>query len=248
MAVQPSARGSFTGVVGFILAAAGSAVGLGNIWRFPYMTGQNGGAAFLFIYLLAVIALGIPLLMNEIGLGRRTRKNPVDAILSLGGGWYVVAGFLSVLACFLVLSYYSVIGGWTIFYSLSHFAGKHVDFWEFVSDPIKAGIPFAVFIGLTVFIVQGGVSKGIELASRILMPFLFLLVIALAIYSLTLPGSWKGVEFYLKPDFSEVTPRTWILAVGQAFFSLSVGWGLMITYGSYLPAEASIPRLSLIHI
>ncbi len=241
MASGSGQRGSFTGALGFILAAAGSAVGLGNIWRFPYRTGENGGAAFLVIYLLIVVVLGLPLLMNEIAIGRRARKNPVDALRVLGGGPFVVAGYLSILACFLVLSYYSVIGGWTIYYGLASVVGKQVVFGEFVQDMWKTGIVCFVFLFLTVLIVQGGVSGGIELASKILMPVLFFLVVGLAVYSLSLPGSWSGVEFYLSPDLSEVTATTWLQALGQAFFSLSVGWGLMITYGSYFSREGNIP-------
>ncbi len=238
-------RGSFSGKIGFILAAAGSAVGLGNIWRFPYIAGQNGGAAFVFIYILSIILIALPLLMNEIAFGRYTRRNPVDAfgVVKPGTLWRFV-GYISILACFMVLSYYSVIAGWTLYYFWESLLGKEVVFTEFASDPVKAGIPFLIFLVATILIVQGGVQGGIERASRIMMPILFVLLILVLIRSLTLSGASAGLEFFLAPDFEEITPKTFLLALGQAFFSMSVGWGLMVTYGSYLPKNISIPNSS----
>ncbi len=245
MALAGDSRGSFSGKIGFILAAAGSAVGLGNIWRFPYIAGQNGGAAFVLIYILSIVLIALPLLMNEIGFGRYTRRNPVDAfgVVKPGTLWRLV-GYISILACFVVLSYYAVIAGWTLYYFWETLIGKEIVFAEFASDPLKAGIPFVIFMIATILIVQGGVQGGIERASRIMMPILFVLLVLVLIRSVTLPGAEGGLEFFLSPDFEEITPKTFLLALGQAFFSMSVGWGLMVTYGSYLPKNISIPNSS----
>lgn len=247
MAVSASSesRGQWGSSLGFIMAAAGSAVGLGNIWRFPYLTGENGGGAFVFLYLLCVLLIGIPLLLNEIALGRKSGKNPVGAIRDTGGNkaWQV-AGVLCILVCFCVFSYYSVIAGWTLGYIFTELINIPVDFNEFVQTPHYI-IPLTfAFILFTILIVLGGISGGIEKAAKFLMPVLFIIIIFIAGRSVTLEGAQAGIDYYLNPDFSKITTKVALVALGQAFFSMSVGWGLMITFGSYLPKNANIVRSS----
>lgn len=231
--------------LGFVLAAAGSAIGLGNVWRFPYLAGQNGGAAFVFIYLAIVLLIGLPVMMAEVGLGRFTRRNPVGAFAKIvpQSGWRMV-GVLGVITGFAILSYYSVVAGWTLRYLVKAATGAFTS----LTDPGQTGALFeqtvgdiqtvltfhALFMVLTVAVVIGGVRQGIERWTLILMPALFLLLLLLVLRSVTLEGASKGIAFYLNPDFSEVTGATFLAALGQAFFSLSLGMGAMITYGSYL--------------
>ncbi len=239
-------RGSWSSSLGFILAAAGSAVGLGNIWRFPYLTGENGGAAFVLIYVACVVLIGIPLLYNEMALGRFTRKGPVGAFQALKPNtWWVLVPWLSVISCFVVLSYYSVIAGWTVGYVGKLLIGDATPFGDFVANPLIVLGTMGIFILLTIYIVAGGVEKGIEKWSKILMPVLFLLLMVITIRSITLPGAEKGIEFYLVPDFSKITWNTWLVALGQAFFSMSVGWGIMIAYASYMPKESNMIQSGL---
>jgi NSS family neurotransmitter:Na+ symporter len=238
-------RGQFGSSLGFILAAAGSAVGLGNIWRFPYLTAENGGGAFVFVYILCVLLIGLPLLFNEIALGRKSGKNPIGAIRETGGNrFWQLAGVMCVLVCFFVLSYYSVIAGWTVGYIFTEVINIPVDFEEFVETPMYV-IPLTfLFILMTILIVLGGVSGGIEKASKVLMPMLFIIVIFIAGRSVTLDGASAGIEYYLNPDFSKINSKVVLQALGQAFFSMSVGWGLMITFGSYLKKESNIIQAS----
>lgn len=242
-----ASRGQFGSRFGFIMAAAGSAVGLGNIWRFPYLTGENGGAAFVFVYILCVVLVGAPMLINEIALGRLTGKNPVGAFKSTGanGVWTFFAGVLPLIVTFVVLSYYSTIAGWTVGYIFTSFFSVKMSFAEFIANPSYV-IPLAAFVILiTVLIVLGGVAGGIEKATKILMPALFVLLLIVIARSLTLPGAGKGVEYYLIPDFSKINGHVVLKALTQAFFSLGVGWGMMITYGSYLPKNQNIVTSSL---
>ncbi|WP_268035463.1 sodium-dependent transporter [Algoriphagus sp. PAP.12] len=234
-------RGQFGSSLGFIMAAAGSAVGLGNIWRFPYLTAENGGGAFVFVYLICVLFIALPLLLNEIALGRRSRKNPIGAVRETGGNkFWQLAGVLCVLVCFFVFSYYSVIAGWTVGYIVTEIINIPVDFSEFVQTPLYV-IPLTfLFILFTILIVLGGVSGGIEKAAKFLMPVLFLIIIFIAGRSVTLEGAEAGIQYYLNPDFSKINGTVVLQALGQAFFSMSVGWGLMITFGSYLPKESNI--------
>ncbi|HAS58809.1 MAG TPA: sodium-dependent transporter [Algoriphagus sp.] len=238
-------RGQWGSSLGFIMAAAGSAVGLGNIWRFPYLTGQNGGGAFVFVYIICVLFIGIPLLFNEIALGRRSGKNPIGAIRDTGGNkFWQLAGVLCVLVCFFVFSYYSVIAGWTVGYIFTEIINLPVDFEVFVQTPMYV-IPLTfLFILLTILIVLGGVSGGIEKAAKFLMPVLFIIIIFIAGRSVTLEGAEAGIQYYLNPDFSKINGTVILQALGQAFFSMSVGWGLMITFGSYLPKESNIIQSS----
>jgi len=241
-------RGQWGSKIGFILAASGSAVGLGNIWRFPYMTGENGGAAFVFIYLACVIFVGLPLMWLELAFGRHTGKNPVDAFRSTGVAkdvWLYkyagpAVGLLCLAACFFVLSYYGVIAGWTIGYIYSSVTQTGMEFKSFAANPNWVIPLFAAFIVATIYIVQAGIEKGIEKWSKILMPLLLLLVFVVIARSVTLDGAMEGIEWYLSPDFSKVDGKVVLAALGQAFFSLSVGWGLMITYGSYMPKSQNI--------
>ncbi len=231
-------RGQWSSKLGFIFAAAGSAIGLGNIWRFPYIAGENGGAAFVFTYLVCVIAIGLPVMLAELALGRATQRNPVGAIEAVrpGSVWKFV-GILGVLTGVAILSYYAVIAGWTIGYMISSALGKPIDFGAFVSNPVAMIFYQALFLLLTIAVVSGGVEGGIERWAKILMPMLLILLVILIIRSLTLDGAMKGLEFYLKPDFSKLNYNVIISALGQAFFSLSLGMGTMMTYGSYLKKE-----------
>lgn len=224
------------------MAAAGSAVGLGNIWRFPYITGQNGGGAFVFVYILCVLLIGLPLIYNEMGLGRLTRKNTIGAFRDTGANrfWVVCGGVMALCVSFFVLSYYGVIAGWTIGYIVSEFTDFIKDFDTFRSTAYYVIPFFGVFMIATILIVLGGVSGGIERASKVMMPMLFILLIGIMIRSLTLPGAMEGVRYYLTPDFSKITGKVVLSALGQAFFSLAVGWGILITYGSYLPKKENI--------
>lgn len=234
-------RGQFGSSVGFIMAAAGSAIGLGNIWRFPYLTGENGGGAFVFVYILCVLLIGLPLLMNEISLGRKSGKNPIGAIRDTGGNkFWQLAGFLCIAVCFFVFSYYSVIAGWTLAYIFTELVNIPVDFQEFIRTPVYVVPLTFAFILMTILIVLGGVSGGIEKASKFLMPLLFVIILFIAGRAVTLEGAQEGIEYYLSPDFSKINSKVIMIAMGQAFFSLGVGWGLMITFGSYLDKRSNI--------
>lgn len=234
-------RGQWSSKIGFIFAAAGSAIGLGNIWRFPYVVGENGGAAFVLLYIIFVVIIGLPYMFAELALGRLSQKNPVGAIEAIkpGSPWKWV-GVLGVLTGVGILSFYGVIAGWTFGYIFKMATGNVSDFSEFVSNPLMVLFLFALFMLLTTSIVYGGVEAGIERWSKILMPILFILLIGLIIYSVTLDGAGRGLSFYLQPDISKITGKTMLAALGQAFFSLSLGMGLMITYGSYVSKRDNI--------
>jgi NSS family neurotransmitter:Na+ symporter len=239
--MQSTERGQWGSSLGFVLAAAGSAIGLGNIWRFPYVTGENGGAAFVVVYLACILLICLPYLFAELTVGRQAAKNPVGAFLHIAPGtpWWLV-GALGVLTGVFILSYYGVIAGWTFGYIFKGFLFPGEEFATFIADPFWVLVLFAVFMGLTMLVVHGGVHGGIERASKILMPILLVLMVVVIIRGLTLDGAGKGLEFYLKPDFSKVNGRVVLEALGQAFFSLSLGMGAMITYGSYLPKTANL--------
>jgi neurotransmitter:Na+ symporter, NSS family len=234
-------RGQWGSSFGFIMAAAGSAVGLGNIWRFPYITGENGGGAFVFVYVICVLLIGLPMLLNEIALGRKSGMNPIGAIRTTGGNkFWQSSGMLCILVCFGVLSYYSMIAGWTIGYIFTELINIPISFDEFHTTP-QYVIPLCfIFLVMTILIVLGGVSGGIEKAAKYLMPVLFLIILFIAIRAVTLDGAEAGIKYYLSPDFSKINGKVILSALGQAFFSLSVGWGLMITYGSYLPKSSNM--------
>mgnify|MGYP002521469618 FL=1 len=242
-------RGSFGTKLGVILATAGSAVGLGNVWRFPYMTGQNGGAAFILIYLVCIVLLGIPGMLGEFIIGRHSAANAARSYRNLSGkkAWGAV-GLMGVVTSMIILGFYSVVAGWCLQYLYaSLMGGIHGDvnyvkdyFTTFSSDPVKPVLWALGFILLTHAVVVKGVRNGIEKASKILMPLLFLLLIVLVISSCTLPGAMKGVEFLLKPDFSKVDENVMLEALGQAFFSLSMGTACLCTYASYFSRQTNL--------
>ena len=248
-------RENFGSKLGAVLAAAGSAVGLGNIWRFPIETGQNGGAAFIIIYVACVLLLGIPIMMSEFFIGRHTQTNTAGAYRKLAPGtpWKWV-GRLGVLSGFVILSYYSVVAGWTAEYTTlaigNYFDGKGASdfpniFSTFVSNPWKSVLWMLAFMIATHIIVVRGVKGGIEKFSKVMMPALFIILIVLAVCSVMLPGASQGLEFLLKPDFSKITGSVWLSAMGQAFFSLSLGLGCLCTYGSYFRSDTNIGKTAL---
>jgi NSS family neurotransmitter:Na+ symporter len=233
--------------IGFILAAVGSAVGLGNMWRFPYRVSEGGGAAFVVLYIALTLIMGIPLMLAEFSVGRRTRLSPVGAFRKEGGGGWTIVGFLGVLTGFLILSYYSVIAGWVVRYGiegiLHGFAADPGAYFGQVTTGIAPIIYHVAFMVVTVTIVSVGVQKGIEKASLILMPVLFTIIVGLAVWAFTLPGSDAGYSFYLAPSFSELLNFTTLSeAAGQAFFSLSLGMGAMLTFASYLSRHENLNR------
>lgn len=248
-------RANFGSKLGVILASAGSAVGLGNIWRFPFETGNHGGAAFILIYLGCVLFFGIPIMVAEFSIGRHSRANTAGAYQKLAPGthWRWV-GRMGVLAGFLILGYYSVVAGWTLEYIVqagtNAFAGQSANdfiasFNGFVSHPWRPALWMVVFMLMTHFIIVKGVEKGIEKSAKIMMPMLFLLLIVLAVCSVSLPGAGAGIEFLLKPDFSKVDGNVLLGAMGQAFFSLSLGMGCLCTYASYFRNDTNLPKTAL---
>ena len=244
-------RGFWGSRFGFILAASGSAIGLGNIWKFPYIVGENGGGAFVLIYLICIFIIGTPIMLAEFTLGRKTNLNPVGAFHSLKpNSAYTSIGYMGVLAGFLILSFYGVVGGWTFAYVVKSVTGSVLSFTSpkeagsffgtFISNTGETLLYHALFMGLCIAIVLRGVHGGIERACKILMPTLVLFLFLLMIRSLTLDGAMEGVGFYLNPDFSKISVNTVLIALGQAFFSLSLGMGCMITYGSYLSEKENL--------
>jgi NSS family neurotransmitter:Na+ symporter len=235
---------------GFIMAAAGSAVGLGNIWRFPYITGKYGGAAFVLVYLAVVIFIGMSVMLAELSIGRRAKLDAVGSFRKLGGGAWPMVGWMGVFCGFVILSYYSVITGWTVAYMFKSFttlldaasAGKGAEYFgAFVSDPVQSIAYHVLVMAAVTGVVYKGISGGIERSCKVLMPALFVILLILIVRSVTLPGAGAGLEFYLKPDFSKVTSQAVLAALGQGFFSLSLGMGCMITYGSYLDSKEYLP-------
>lgn len=248
-------RLGFKSNFGAIAALAGSAVGLGNIWKFPYVAGTNGGGAFLLIYIFFTIAIGFPVMLAEFSLGRRSQQNALGTfrILAPGTRWFLF-GLLSILAATFILSFYGTVSGWTLEYvwlSLTNsFQGQdsseiNAIFNNFISHPYKAVLWQVGFMLLTGAIIMGGVQKGIERYSKIMMPVLFIIIIALCINSLTLNGSSAGLNFLFNPDFSKLTANGILAALGQAFFSLSVGMGILLTYASYIPKSDNLASISL---
>lgn len=253
--MQNSVRVNFGSKIGAILAAAGSAVGLGNIWRFPYEAGNHGGAVFILIYLVCVFAMGMPIMIAEFTVGRHAKASTGKAfgVLAPGTQWKWI-GTLGVLAGLLILGYYSVVAGWTLEYILASLGGGFADktsddfvaiFQNFSQDPIRPLIWLLAFLFLTHFIVIKGVKDGIEKSSKVMMPVLFILIVVLACCSISLPGAGKGLEFLLKPDFSKVDADVFLGAMGQAFFSLSLGMGCLSTYASYFGKETQLGKTAL---
>ncbi len=250
-----SQREQWSSKLGFILAAAGSAIGLGAIWKFPYTAGQNGGGAFFLIFILFTFVLGLPLLLAEFSIGRTAQSNAVDSYRKIAPNtkWHFV-GILGMITSFILLSFYSVIGGWIIVYLFKALKGEMNNltsdqytelFGATISNPVTSVFVQFLFILMTIIVVARGVQKGIEWASKIMMPALFILFIILVIRAVTLDGALEGITFLLKPDFSKVTSQTILEAMGQSFFTLSVGVSVMVTYSSYLPKSQSLPRSAI---
>jgi neurotransmitter:Na+ symporter, NSS family len=241
--------------IGFILAASGSAIGLGAIWKFPYMAGVNGGGVFFLLFIIFTILIGTPILLAEFVIGRRAGADAITSYKKLAPGspWHLI-GYLGTIVSFIILSFYSVVGAWILSYLGRSFtgalSGKTQEqygalFESIIANPWEILITQAIFIVMTVMVVQGGIQKGIERASRYMMPSLFILFLILVARSLTLEGAMEGVRFLLVPDWSYLTGETALLALGQAFFSLTVGLSVMVTYASYLSKEDSMPRSAI---
>ena len=250
-------REQWSSKTSFILAAAGSAVGLGNIWKFPYIAGENGGAAFLFIYLICIMLIGLPILNIEILLGRTTKKNPVGAFVALSDSkFWKYVGILGVFASFTILSFYSVVGGWSLAYTYEALIGTFNT--SAFDNPSSAGEFFdlknsnalwvlgyhTLFLSMVVIILLSGVRAGLEKASKFLMPILILILLILVVQGLILPDANKGVSFLFQPDWSKINGQTILLALGHAFFTLSLGMGAMMTYGSYLSDNDDVVNAS----
>ncbi len=255
-----SLHGQWSSRWAFILAATGSAVGLGNIWKFPYITGENGGGAFVLVYLICIACIGIPIMMAEILIGRRGRRSPVNTmrVLAREGhhhpAWQYL-GWVGVLAGFLILSYYSVIAGWAMAYvfraaggMFSGATGEQIGalFEGLIADPERLLAWHTIFIVMTMIVVSRGVQSGLEKAVRFLMPALFVLLAMLVGYAMSTGSFAEGIAFLFTPDFSKLTPASVLIAMGHAFFTLSLGMGAIMVYGSYLPEKASITQTSVI--
>ena len=248
-ALAVAGRATWGSRLGFILAAAGSAVGLGAVWKFPYVVGKHGGGAFLAVYLVCVLTLGVALLLAEMALGRLTGKSITTALRELGGRRWAWVGRIATFNAFAILSFYVVVGGWTVAYLVRAMTGTVLandterlvsEFWAFIADPVASLTSMGVFLGLTTVIVAAGVQKGIERAGKWLMPALFVLMLLVIARALTLPGAMAGVAWFLTPDFSAISGATLLEALGLAFFSLSLGAGMIVVYGSYLPKDARL--------
>lgn len=249
-----STRANWGSKLGFILAASGSAVGLGAIWKFPYVAGQNGGGVFLLIYLACVLSIGIAMVLAEMSIGHMAKKSATTAYRMLKGGLWPWAGRLSVLCIFLILSFYCVVGGWSLAYLWRSITGEILTqdtqalgnlFNTFIGNPIQSIAYTSLFLGATVAIVMGGVQKGIERTSKVLMPALFILMLIIIARVLTLPNAIDGMMYFITPDFSKINGPMLIEATGLAMFSLSIGCGTMIAYGSYVDTETKLPGATL---
>ncbi len=238
-------RSSFSGRLGFVLAAAGSAVGLGNIWRFPYLAANYGGGIFLLVYLILSVTFGYALMLAEIAIGRKTGLSAVGAFNKLNEK-YTFIGYLASIPPMIILPYYCVIGGWVTKYSAIFITGRGVAaagekyFTNFIGLSIEPVVWFFVFLALTALVVMLGVEKGIEKISKLMMPVLVVLSIIIAVYAISLPGAWEGVGYYLVPDFKNFSILTIPMALSQLFYSMSLAMGIMITYGSYMKKDVSI--------
>ncbi|MGL6153568.1 sodium-dependent transporter [Cetobacterium sp. SF1] len=248
--VASKSRGQWNSTFGFVMAAAGSAIGLGNLWKFPYLAGKNGGGAFVILYLSLIVIVGFCLVLAEMSVGRKGQSDAYGSFKKINEKCGFI-GMIGVVTSFIILSYYSVIGGWILKYIGSYFAGgisggeSSNYFVSLISSPLEPLVYHLGFMMITALIVLGGVEKGIERASKFMMPTLFILLIFVGIRSVTLPGATEGIKFFLKPDFSKITMGTFIAALGQVFFSLSLGMGVMVTYGSYLKKDGNMPKDSL---
>ena len=247
-------RASFGSKLGVILATAGSAVGLGNVWRFPYMTGQNGGAVFILIYVACVLLLGIPCMISEFIIGRHGQANTARSFRSLAGGtpWAFI-GYLGVLTGFLITGYYAVVSGWCLQYIWASLIGHlHGDpayfatyFSELAADPVKPVLWTVIILVITYLIIEHGVRDGIERASKLLMPTLFILLLVIVVAACMLPGAMEGVKFLLKPDWSMINSDVFLAALGQSFYSLSIAMGCLCTYASYFSRSTNLTNAAV---
>ena len=243
-------RGNFGTKIGIILATAGSAVGLGNVWRFPFITGQNGGAAFIVLYFGCILLLGIPGMVSEFIIGRRAQSNAYRAYGKMGGRWWRLVGILGILTSTIILGFYAVVAGWCLQYLYASIAGQLTGdaafvqqyFREFTSNPVRPCLWAVAFVVITHLVIVRGVRRGIERASKILMPLLLCLLVVIIVASCLLPGAMEGVRFLLLPDFSKVTHSVLLEALGQAFFSLSLGTACLCTYASYFSRSTNLLR------
>ncbi|MDR0427327.1 MAG: sodium-dependent transporter [Dysgonamonadaceae bacterium] len=249
-------RDGFGSQLGALMALIGSAVGLGNLWKFPYMTGINGGAAFIIIYAGFMFILCLPLMLSEFIIGRRSQSNPVGAFRKIypKGKWYYT-GILGVLGAFIILSFYSVVGGWAFKYfftalqfGFTDIAGAESQFNQFIQSPFEPIFLHLLFLGITMAILWTGVKNGIEKYSKILMPLLFFMVLILAVYAINLPDAKLGIDFMIRPDWSKVTPSVILNALGQGLFSLSLGMGAVITYSSYMGKTENLTKIAVLTI
>ena len=240
-------RGSFSGGLGFVFAAAGSAVGLGNLWRFPYYAAKYGGGTFIFIYIILALTFGFSLLTAEIAIGRKTKLSPILAYKKLCSKFSFL-GYLATLVPIIIIPYYCVIGGWVTKYMCVYAQGLVAPaaqdnfFSDFISDPLSPIVFFLIFMLLSAVVIMLGVNKGIERLSKFLMPVLLVLTVGISIYTLTLPNAMEGVSYYLIPDFSKLSIWTFAAALGQLFFSMSIAMGIMVTYGSYTKNEVNLTK------
>lgn len=250
-----NSRATFGSKIGVILATAGCAVGLGSIWRFPYMVGANGGGAFLLVFIICTILFGLPIMVTEFFIGRHSRSNAAGAFRELAPGtrWDLI-GYNGVLAAFLILGFYSVVSGWTLEYIWQALSGSLVnktaadftqEFSAFASNPYRPIFWSLLFVALTHIIIVCGVEKGIERASKVMMPALFLILIALCIRSVTLDGASEGLSFLFKPDFDKITSSVILSALGQTFFAMSIGMGCLITYSSYFAPDTNLQKTAI---
>ncbi len=240
-------RGNFSGSIGFVIAAAGSAVGLGNIWRFPYLAAKYGGGIFLLVYVILVLSFGYTLMLSENAIGRSTGKGPLAAFAELNKKWAFLGVLLTVIPC-IILPYYNVIGGWVIKYAFEYLRGSHSllaqgnYFSDMISNPVQLLICQIIFSVMTIFVILRGVEHGIEKYSKILMPMLIILALAISVYSVSLPGALAGVKYFFIPNFKNFSLSGVVAALGQMFYSLSLAMGIMISYGSYLPKNADMDK------
>ena len=241
-------RSAFSGKIGYVLSAAGASVGLGNIWRFPYLAAKYGGGIFLLVYIILALTFGYTMIVAESALGRMTRKSPVGAFKAFGkkAGWLSFGGWINAIIPVLIVPYYSVIGGWVIKYLIEYVKGNGTKlaadgyFSEFISNGASTEICFVIFCMFTLSIIYAGVRNGIERVSKFMMPILVVLSVIIAIYSVTRPGAWAGVKYFLVPNISNFSWMTVVAAMGQMFYSLSIAMGILITFGSYMKKETSI--------
>ena len=247
MSQKGHTRSTFSGKIGFVLSAAGASVGLGNIWRFPYLAAKYGGGIFLLVYILLAMTFGYTMIVAETSIGRMTGKSPVGAFKAFGNsGWLRFGGWINAIIPILIVPYYSVIGGWVVKYLADYVLGRRSAlaadgyFSAFISNGVSAEVCFAVFAALTLTIIFAGVENGIERVSKFMMPVLVVLSVIIAVYSVTRPGALEGVKYFLVPNLAHFSWMTVVAAMGQMFYSLSIAMGILITFGSYMKKDISI--------